>query len=104
MFTGMFLLEFDYLQSVDQLTSNDQQNGRLAIEDHTKPGANASHDSDKVVVSSRLSSSEASKANGSSAHQVPTSGDEKMCNIVNTLMKYHQHLNYGKFFGYFISQ
>ncbi|XP_075249097.1 uncharacterized protein LOC142341765 isoform X2 [Convolutriloba macropyga] len=93
-FFGMFLLEFDYLQSVDQLTSNDQQNGRLAIEDHTKPGANASHDSDKVVVSSRLSSSEASKANGSSAHQVPTSGDEKMCNIVNTLMKYHQHLNY----------
>ena len=70
----MFLLELDYLQSVDQMKSRDHRNGRT-------PSSGTKSDG-RVPNSDNQSSS-------------TPNGDEKLCNIVNILMNYHRHALYG---------
>ncbi|XP_063726506.1 uncharacterized protein LOC134854252 isoform X2 [Symsagittifera roscoffensis] len=72
-FLGMFLLELDYLQSVDQMKSRDHRNGRT-------PSSGTKSDG-RVPNSDNQSSS-------------TPNGDEKLCNIVNILMNYHRHALY----------
>lgn len=101
-FLGMFLLEFEYLQSAEQLKTSDYENAKLLSDVRSAPPSaevrgSQTRDprlSPEPVNEKRASVSQSISSTSSSSTLQSSTKDDRMCNIVNTLMIYSHHAHY----------